>query len=196
MLKKLLKNKEFLKIIKEFLGMPKIMDVVLFGSITRGKELPKDVDILILYHDSKDIININYMMKKKLKHLGNFQIIGKTYDEIFKPEFFARESILSEGFSLKQNNFFSELLGYRTMIMFKYSLKGMNKSKRMTFYYSLHGRGNEKGVLERNNWHKFSDSIILSPLENSENLKAFFMQWGIQYIELPVIISKRAKSLK
>jgi len=37
----------------------------------------------------------------------------------------------------------------------------MSKSKRMIFYYSLYGRGKEKGLLEKTGSHKFSESIII-----------------------------------
>ena len=71
MLKELLKNKKFAKIIKEFLKRPEILDIIIFGSVTRGKEKPKDIDLLIIYaQKTKDIIEINYKITKKLKGLA------------------------------------------------------------------------------------------------------------------------------
>ena len=193
MLKDLLKNKKFLKITKKFLEMPEILDIILFGSAIRGKEKPKDIDILIIYtKNAKDIIEINYKLRKELeKILKNIEIVGKKYKEIFSPEFLARESVLSEGFSMRQGKFISESLGFRNLVLFKYSLKRMSKSKRMLFYYSLHGRNKQGGILKSLKAYKFSDSIILSRVESSEIFKEFFNKWGIEFLEMPVLIPER-----
>lgn len=198
MLKELLKNKKFAEIIKEFLKRPEILDVIIFGSITRGKEKPKDIDLLIIYaKKTKNIIDINYELSKKLKKVSKkIEIIGKEYNDIFKPEFFARESILSEGFSMQQKKFVSECFGYDNFVLFKYSLKKMNKSKRMRFYYSLNGRGKEKGILKKNKCYKFADKIILSPIENSETMKNFLEKWEIKFMQFPVIIPQKTVKYK
>lgn len=190
MLKELLKNKKFLKIIKEALKKPEILDIILFGSYVKGKEKPNDIDLLILYSPkTKDIIEINYKIRKELEKVSkNIEVIGKFYSELFSSEFLARESILSEGFSLSNQKFLSECFGYKNLILFKYYLKEMNKSERMRFYYSLYGRGNEKGLLEKNQSYKFSETVILAPLENSEVIKDFLEKWKIEYIEFPILI--------
>jgi len=190
MLKELLKNKKFSKIIEEYLKKSEIIDIILFGSIIRGKENPKDIDLLVIYSQStKDIIEMNHTLKKQLEDtIQNIEITGKKYNEIFNQEFLARESILSEGFSMRQRKFLSECFGYKNFVLFRYSLKNLNKSKRMTFYYSLYGRGKEKGILEKNKSYKFSSTIILASVENSEVIKSFLEKWKINYTEFPIII--------
>ena len=189
----LLKNKEFLKVIKSFLKRDEILDIILFGSLVKGKQNPKDLDILIIYSNKvKNMIDINYELRKKInKIISNTEIIGKSYSEIFDSSFVVRESILSEGYSMKTNNFLAKSFGYSNFILFKYSLKNLNKSKRMSFYYGLYGRGKEKGILEKKDCIKFSESIILSPINKSEFMKDFFSILNISYETFPIIVPSK-----
>lgn len=193
MLKELLKNKEFSNIIKEYLIKPEIIDVILFGSIVKGKDKPGDIDLLILFSDSvKETGNIVYEVRKKLEKISKgFEVIGLRYNEISKPGFFAKEGILSEGFSLKTNKFLLENFGYINMVLFKYELGKLNKSKRMQFYYGLYGRGKENGLLRKTNSYKFSDSVVFSDIHKSEIIKEFFDKWKIKYLHFPIIIPAR-----
>jgi len=190
MLKELLKNKEFSKVINESLKNTEIIDLILFGSVVREKDKPNDIDILVLYlNESKEIEDEIYSLRKKLEKIDKrFELIGKRYREIFNPEFLARESLLSEGFSMRNRKFLAESLGYKGLIMFKYNLSGLNKSKRMQFYYSLNGRGKEKGVLSKTESYKFSDNILFSNISNSEFIKDFFKNWEIKYSIFPLLI--------
>ena len=97
---------------------------------------------------------------------------------------------------MKQKKSVAECFGYNNFVLFKYSLKNMNKSKRMQFYYSLNGRGKEKGILKKNKCSKFADKIILSPIENSETMKNFLEKWEIKFIQFPVIIPQKTMKYK
>ena len=193
MLKELLKNTKFLSDIRTFYSKneKEVIDIILFGSVIKGKSKPSDIDLLIIYK-SKDNIDLNYQLKKQLeKYKLNMQITSKIYPDIFKTNFKARESILSEGYSLVNNISISEGLGYSNLKLFKYELKNLNKSERMRFYYALYGRNNTEGVLKDLNAKKFSDTIILCPIANSENMTEFFNSWKLVYLEMPVLIPIR-----
>lgn len=193
MLKELLKNTKFLSDIKTFYkkNEREVIDIILFGSTIKGKLRPSDVDLLIIYK-SKDNLELNYQLKKQLERYKlNIQITSKTYSNIFKINFKVRESILSEGYSLINNLFIGESLGYSNLKLFKYELKNLNKSERMRFYYALYGRNNEGGILKDLNAKKFSDTIILCPIVNSENMMEFFNSWKILYLEIPLLIPIR-----
>ena len=197
MLKELLKNTKFLSDIRTFYSKneKEVIDILLFGSIIKGKSKPSDIDLLIIYK-SKDNIDLNYQLKKQLeKYKLNMQITSKIYPDIFKTNFKARESILSEGYSLVNNISISEGLGYSNLKLFKYELKNLNKSERMRFYYALYGRNNAEGVLKDLNAKKFSDTIILCPIANSENMTEFFNSWKLVYLEMPVLIPIRMSDI-
>jgi predicted nucleotidyltransferase len=198
MSKELLKDIKFKSEVKDFFKKNKeiILDIILFGSLVRGKEKPRDIDILILYKSKKDI-DISYELKKRFKTKGyDVEITDKTYKELFEESFKARESILSEGYSLVYDRFLSKGLGYMNLILFKYELKGFSKSDRMRFYYSLYGRSKEqKGILKELNTIKFSETILLCPVQNAEKMKEYLENWKIKFIEFTVMIPSRLKSV-
>lgn len=192
MLRELLKNTKLMSkvynIIKE--NKEEILDIVLFGSSVRGKEKPRDLDLLVIY---KTKINpeLNYKLKKEFEILKvEIDIVSKSYTDLFKSTFLARESYLSEGFSLVQKKFIAGGLGYMPMILFRYDIKNFNKSQRMRFYYSLYGR-NTEGMLKKLRLYKFSERIIISPVEESERVKEYLNNWNIKYIEMPILIPTR-----
>ncbi|MBT3262584.1 nucleotidyltransferase domain-containing protein [Candidatus Woesearchaeota archaeon] len=198
MSKELSKNTTFKSEIKKFLkeNSNEILDVILFGSAMKGKENPKDIDLLILYSVKKNI-DKSYEFKKILKSKGFLvETIDKTYKELIEGSFKAVEGILAEGFSFKNNNLLSQNLGYMNLILFKYDLINLNKSERMRFYYSLYGRTKEqKGIIQELNSIKFSDSIILCPANNSEEMSEYLNSWKIKHLKFPILIPSRLKNI-
>lgn len=196
MLKKQLKNIKLKSKILKFYKKNKdiLLDIIIFGSFIKGKEKPNDIDILILYKDKKNFEK-GYELKKILEEF-NAEITNVTYSELFNESFKPREGILSEGYSVISKKFFSEGFGYTSFILFKYELKGFNKSNRMRFYYSLSGRNKkDTGILKDLNAIKFSDTILLCPVENAEKMKEYFDYWKIKYIEFPIMIPSRLKQV-
>ena len=106
--KKLWQNTKFLKKINDFLleNRKEVIDIILFGSVIKGKNMPNDVDLLILFNDKKNL-ELGYELRKKLEKDLAVSVISKTYKEFFEGSFKARDSILAEGFSLTQKKFFS-----------------------------------------------------------------------------------------
>jgi predicted nucleotidyltransferase len=195
--KSLLQDTTFKSEIKRFFNKNKevLLDIILFGSSVKGKEKPNDIDILLLYKSSKNI-DVSYALKKTIEAKGYYiEITDKTYNELLNPNFIAGISIISEGYSLVYNKFLFEGLGYLSFNLFKYELKQFNKSERMRFYYSLYGRNNEKGMLKILNSIKFSDSIILCPVENVERMKEYFDTWKLKYVEFLILIPERIKNI-
>ena len=190
---KLLKNTRFLSEAGRFFreNEKEIIDIILFGSSVKGKEKPRDVDILILFKRKKNI-DLAYGFRKRLEKMGLVaEVISKTYKELFEASFVAREAILSEGYSLILRTFLANGLGYANLILFRYSLKGFTKSDRMRFYYSLYGRGNAKGMLKEFNAVKFSETVILCPVGSENGMKEYLDGWNIKYREFPILIPER-----
>ena len=192
MLKELLKNTKLMSkiqaLIKENQG--EILDAVLFGSSVRGKEKPRDIDLLIIYK-TKSNSELNYEIKKEFEIFGiEADLVAKTYRELFDSAFLARESYLSEGYSLIQKKSIADGFGYKQMVLFRYDIQNFNKSQRMRFYYSLYGR-NTEGMLKKLGLHKFSERIIISPVEESEEVKNYLKSWNIKYLEIPILIPAR-----
>lgn len=192
MFKQLLKNTKFRSEIRTFSRGHDVLDVLLFGSVVAGKEKPRDIDILVLFAHSVDLDAV-YALRKSLEKLGiSVQVTAKAYRGLFDPNFHAREAFLSEGYSLLSNTFIAEGLGYTSFILIKYALRGMSKSARMRFYYSLHGRG-APGILSHLSAQKLSDNLVLAPVQSRDAFRQFFEQWSIPVVEIPLILPARLK---
>src|SRR3989344_6409 len=142
MLKELLKNTKLMSNLYRTYEENKneILDIVIFGSFVRGKEKPKDIDLLLIYK-SKVNAELSYSIKKEFESFNlKVDLVSKAYSDLFKSAFVARESYFSEGYSLVQKGFISEKLGFKPTVLFRYGLSNLNKSERMRFYYSLYGR--------------------------------------------------------
>jgi len=62
------------------------------------------------------------------------------------------------------------------------------------FYYSLYGRG-QKGILKELEAIKFSDTILLCPIKNTENMKQYLQEWDVDFLEFPALIPIRLKAV-
>lgn len=194
MLQELLKNTKFKSEIKNLYqrNREEIVDVILFGSFVKGKQKPNDLDLLVVYK-SKVNLDLSYHLRKSLEKLDlKAEIISKTYLDLFAEDFKARESILTEGYSLISKNFISQGLGFSNLILFNYSLKSLNKSQRMMFYYALYGRKKtDEGILKKLDSIKFSENLVLAPVNQESPMEDFFNTWKIDFQKIPVLMPQR-----
>ena len=171
-----------------------ILDIIVFGSVIKGKEKPQDIDIMILYKN-----NIKYSISQEFQHIIikktsiPVEIISKTYALLFSKDFIAKEGILNGGYSLINKVMIAQGLSYQQMFFFVYKLLTKTKSERMRFYYSLYGR-NGQGMLEKLNATKFTDTMILCPTTSYEQMKEYLATWKIEYKEVPCLLPQRLTS--
>jgi len=171
--------------------MNEIVDVILFGSAVRGKDNPRDIDVLIIFNKKEDT-DISYELRKKMEKLGyNTEITNRTYKNLFDSSFLPRENILSEGYSVILNKSLSEGFGYKPFSLFTYSLKKLSKSKRIIFHYALKGRNKKSGILEKMRGIKLGSLGILIPIENTENFEKFMKYWNVQFRKFDILIPER-----
>jgi len=195
MLNKLLKNSELINEIKKFQKKNKgILDILLFGSVVRGKKRAVDIDILLIFKNQEDTDLVYKLTKIFEKHKFNPEVTSITYQEMFDVNFLPRESILSEGYSLITNKKLSESFGFETFTMFIYSQKGFSQTKRMKFHYALNGRNKNSGTLERINGVKLTDTAVLVPLEKSEEFKDFLNFWQVSFKNFNILLPQTTKN--
>jgi hypothetical protein len=157
----------------------------------KGKENPKDIDLLIIFKENVDK-EIEYVIRKELeKHFSQVSIISKTEKNIFDPAFDARESILFEGLSIVNHEWVAEKYGFSSLGMFKYDTHSMNNVQKTQFYYALNGRNKQKGIAEQMECIKLSDNVMLVPLKNIDKIKEFFELWHMNYKYIPFLIPER-----
>ena len=150
-----------------------IIDVVLYGSTSRGKPSPRDIDVLVIVTKPIDRSILNEYSPTIL-----------SYRDFL--ERFPNESILHEGFSLLFGKPIAELYHLASFFLFRYDLRGKSPSQRMGFYYALYGR-NGPGVLQRTKSKKFSSETLLTPTENSDVVREFLEFQKVEYFSLPIL---------
>ena len=158
----------------------RILDVVLFGSLVRGKDKPKDIDILLIFKEKKDL-EITHRLRKILeqKIKIDVEVTSINYNKLFDTKLKIRESFLTEGYSLINKRGIAEGLGFANKVLFNYNLKGKSKSQRMRFYYSLYGRTHDQeGMLGMLFAKTFSETLILCPVESANELEEYFGSWN------------------
>lgn len=176
---------------KFFNANPEVIDILLFGSAVKGKTKPNDLDILLVFNREKNLEKAQQLrlLLEKISKL-KISVTAKTYLELFQNNFLAREAVLIESYSLINKMSLAQNYGFSNRVMFNYQLKGKTKSERMRFYYSLYGR-NSVGMLERLKAKKYTDTIILCPVENWEKMREFLNSWNLEFKETPLLIPSR-----
>ncbi len=185
-LKKLL-NSRVLNSIKKFKSLHKeIFDIAIYGSAIRNKSKIRDIDIAIIFSQPEKIdkkLNLSQELKNKIKKFADLEIDVKGVDisDLLDSSFLARKAIIAESFLLLRNKFLHQILGFENYSVFSYSLKNLNKSKKVMFQYALRGRRGEKGLLEVTNSVLLGKGVIKVPLEYAEEFKEFFEKNKINY---------------
>ncbi len=173
-----------------------VEDIILFGSVMRGKERPEDIDIIVIFKNSV-VKETEYQIRKEIeKKYKNVSIISKTLNTLFDPAFDARESILFEGKSLLKGRTLAEQYGYNSAGMFKCDFKGWSKLKKTKYYYALNGRGTQRGIIKELTGIKLADGVILVPLPKVEVFRSFLEFWKVEYRYIPVLIPERLNQKK
>lgn len=193
MLKDLLKSSRFKAEIRKFYrkNRKEILDIILFGSYIRGKESPRDIDLLIVFPE-KENNELVYELRKSLEkfHL-NFEITGRLYKTMLSSSFLPREGILTEGYSLILNKKLSNAFGFQGFYAFIYTLRGFTDSQRMRFHYALYGRGTLKGMLRDTKSIKLTNTMVLVPVGDSDEFENFLKEWRVHYKKIQILLPER-----
>lgn len=114
------------KLLKEYKD---IKDFYIFGSFVKGKVKPADIDVALIAY-RKDFKLLSDVLKQ-LKKYSNLHIEMFLFKEIFTEPVW--KSLLSEGFSVKKNNYLRDLMNIKSNVLYQYSLKKMNRSEKTMF---------------------------------------------------------------
>ena len=176
---------------KKFFKEEKLFDIILYGSSMKGKDEPRDLDIVLVFFDEdfKKRLDISYEFKKKLPNELKFDVKGINIIDFYDAGFFARQGILIEGYSLVSGKKFSEKLGFKGYSLFSYTLKNLNNKKTL-FTYSLIGRGESEGMVKKVNGKSIGKGAFLVPIENSLLFEQFLEKWDVKYIKKNILIAQ------
>lgn len=162
-LKKLLKNKE-------------ILDIVIFGSLTKGKPNPKDIDIALI------------TSQKRIEEIPNFHISIITPEEFITSPPTLINTLLREGYSLKYNKAFSEKYNYKNRCLFKYELTTLNPSQKVKIVNYLRGKSGKEGLIEKTKSEWLANQVFISPINSVYMLEDFFVNNKIKFKKYYVLM--------
>lgn len=180
-----------IKKIKDWIKKEKVIDVILFGSVIRGRIKPSDIDLCILVKDKEEKRSLDLIDSLgRLLDENNFKIhINILTDNNFISGNTLAKTLLTEGFSIKNGKNFSKIFGLENKSIFVYSLKEFSSSKRVKFHYVLRGRYGNKGVLEEINGRFLGSGSIILPTTGEDCLKEVFGMWNVKYRVFRTLIS-------
>ena len=177
--------KNLRKLLESEQGDKSIFDIVIYGSIVKGKESTRDMDILIVFLEGtlRQRLDKLQTIKSKLKKKDfdkNLDIKQILLKELFYPEFLARTGIFLGGISIFRRKKFSETLGFMPYTLFWYNLKGLTHSQKVKFNYILAGR-NMKGVIQQLDGNRLVNGAVKIPIENSITFEEILKNNKISY---------------
>mgnify|MGYP000480483701 CR=1 FL=1 len=168
---------EKLDLLNKLLNDSGVIDVVLFGSYVKGKSIPKDIDVLVIFHDavpSEKLIDVEV----KLSDEG-LDAVCIHYSHLLKEQHLF-SSILLEGISLRSGNRFFESAGMISLVFFIYKHE-LSSTDRVRFYRAIKS-------LETTDF--IGKGIIISEVSESAAVEEIFKRFRIKYIKLPAMIPR------
>ena len=161
-----------------------IFDIILFGSLVKGNQAPRDIDVLVIFlHGTlKERLDIIQEIKNKLKTKidANIDIKQALLKDIFSPEFLARTGILLEGYSITHNKKFCKILGFSSCTLFWYNLKDLSHIQKVKFNYILAGR-NQKGIIKILQGERLASGAVKIPIEHSIEFEEVLKKNKVNY---------------
>tara|TARA_Y100000310_G_scaffold153608_1_gene153026 strand:+ start:8278 stop:8835 length:558 start_codon:yes stop_codon:yes gene_type:complete len=145
-----------------------IFDIVVYGSLVKGKSNPSDIDIVVIFNQGtlKERLEKIQVMKKRINISIKIDIKGILFMELFDDNFFARSGIFLEGISLFDGKPISKKIGFESFVLFVYNLKNKSHTEKVKFNYVLSGR-NDIGMIKRLNGEHVAPGVVKIPIEHS-----------------------------
>lgn len=139
-------------------------DIIIFGSTSKGKVNPADLDLAILSD-----VNLNQLVLKKEVE----SIVGKAHLTFYSISDFDKLitlTLIKEGYSVKHQRYLFEVFGIDPVVLFNYSLKKLTPSQRVMFY---------RGLNKFKDLKKLSNRVVLVPIKVSSDFENFLLEWKL-----------------
>ena len=159
--------KELRRLLKNEKKNKDIFDILVYGSFTKGKYDPRDIDIAVIFREAKlkERLEKIQLIKRKIKS-KKIDIKAYLLEDLFKKEVFSRSGLFLEGVSVFDGRSFSRKIGFKGFVLYVYNLRGKTHTDKVKFNYVLSGR-NGKGIVEMLEGKHLSPGTILMPVKNS-----------------------------
>ena len=144
-----------------------IIDLVLFGSVTKGAMHAADIDIAILTENEDASHDAEKEIKTILGAKTDIQRITlKQYDT------FLWIALIREGYSIKHGNYLHRVYRIKPTVLYTYSLKSLPLSRKVMF---------ERAIKNFKDIQKLSNRVVLVPIRQSGAFSDFLKYWDIDF---------------
>ena len=169
--------------LKNYLKNKNIFDIILVGSYLKDKEDPNDIDLIVVFAERglKIIEELTFQVKESIRGVvgdKEIHIEPIVISNLFKEKIFS--FILHEGFSIKNNKYFSELTGFNAFSLFTFSLNNLSKIEKVKFSQALYGRKNN-GLLYEEKGKSLGKGSFIVPIQKQELFKEMLDKWKVKY---------------
>lgn len=150
-----------------------IVDLIVFGSTVKGRDRPKDLDLAVLVKDEEKLSlqQISEIRERSRDTFENIDTEVLSPSELFTADITLR--ILMEGYSLREEDFLSGILGIKPCNIYSYSLKDLNRSEKTRFNRTL------KQAVEEVGGEKIGRGVVKVPRKYSGKLEDIFSRWDV-----------------
>jgi len=163
--------------LKKFLSQD-IEDIVIFGSIAKGKGIPKDIDICIIFKYKIDLKKVRSINSK----LGdNFHVSSLVADNFLNKKHTLAQTLLFEGISVSRGKKLSDLYSLASYSIYSYTLANLRKSNKVRFVYMLKGRKQEKGIIDNFKGSFLAPGCFIIPVEKDSEMLEIMARWNIKF---------------
>ncbi|MBI4155124.1 hypothetical protein HY498_03500, partial [Candidatus Woesearchaeota archaeon] len=97
------------------------------------------------------------------------------------------KTLLEEGISLIDQKPLHKKLGYESGYIFSINLIKLNKSKKVLFSYTLHGKKRREGILRSLNGREIGRAVFFIPIEYAERFKEFLELWNVDFYMMKIL---------
>ncbi|MBW2989251.1 nucleotidyltransferase domain-containing protein [Candidatus Woesearchaeota archaeon] len=154
--------KSLIRRLKGLLKNKQIIDIIIFGSKSRDKMAPGDIDIAVILKEK-----VNDIKGRISSIIPGADVELVSLEDIYNPLFLV---LLKEGFSVRKNDYLHNLYGIRPVKLYKYSLKQLSASKKVMF---------ERGIKSVKGVERLSNSVVVVPIEHTGEFEDFLRQWNL-----------------
>ena len=166
---------EFTKPLIKWLERKEIDDLIVFGSVLKGKKDAEDIDIAVVFGEFSESL-----WKDMNKAESKYHFTRTSFSKLLE-EPLLWQTLMHEGYSLKHNGMISDIIGIKPFFLFEYQLDNLTRVQRQTFSHSLYGSGGRDSFLKLINGQKLGDKKVTVPFDKSEEMRAFFDTWNMAY---------------
>lgn len=158
-----------------------IIDLIIFGSLSKNKLKVMDIDIALLTKSKTNLKTDE--IKRQIEEIIPAKEIDLQLFDIENYDRFLWITLIREGFSVKHNKYLHQVYGIVPVILYKYSLKKLTASQKVMF---------ERAIKNFQDITKLSNRVVLVPITVSDQFEDFLRSWNLdldsqEYGLLPLV---------